>query len=84
MRVLLAACDNSINADEKGQSHGEGRLDCNQDNASDSLCGLSDAELFDKDENAGDRENADNLDEDVDDIAGSSLVRATPDEEAEH
>ena len=41
-------------------------------------------ELLNEHEDAHDREHADDLDEDVDDVAGSPLVGAAPDEQDEH
>lgn len=84
VRVFLAACDDSVDADENSQNSSKGRLDCDQDDAGDGLCGLGDAKLFNEDENADDGEDTDDLDEDVDDVAGSSLIGAAPEEEAEH
>jgi hypothetical protein len=59
-------------------------LDRDQDDACDGLRRLSDPKLLDEDEDADDGEHSNDLDENVDYVTRSSLVRTAPDEEAEH
>ena len=84
MGVLLAARYNRVNGDQDGQETRQSGLYCDEDDAGDGLGGLGDAKLLDEDEDAHDREHADDLDEDVDDVAGSSLVGTAPNEQDEH
>ena len=54
MWIFLTACDYGIDGDEDGENCGEHGLDRYQDNPSNCLRRLSDAELLDEDEDAPD------------------------------
>ena len=84
MRVFLAADDETVDSDQDGQDDGKRRLYDNQDNSSDRLGGLRDAELFDKDQYTYHRKHTHDLDDDIDPIAGLPVVWAAPEKEDQH
>lgn len=84
MWVFFAAHDYCIGCDEDGENAGQDRLHGDENHTCDCLGGLGDAEFFDEDEDADYGQGADDLDENVDYVAGASLVGSVPDEEAKH
>lgn len=82
--VCAEADDYRVDGDEDREDAGEAALHGDEDDAGDGLGGLRDAELLDEDQDAADREDADDLDDDVDPVAGLLLVRSRPQEEDEH
>jgi len=78
VRVLLAADNDSIDSNKNSQEASEDCLHDNQHKTSNSLGGLSNTKLFDKNQDADNREYTDNLNDDVDPVSGLERVGARP------
>lgn len=84
MGVLLAAGVDRVPHNQKSEHPGQSGLNSNQDDTSDSLGGLRNAKFLDKDEDAGNREDANDLDGDVDDVTRLALKGTAPQQKAKH
>lgn len=84
MRVLLEDGHDGVPDNEDGKNTCQNGLNNHQDKTHDCLSRLFDAELVHKDENADDGQQTDNLDGDVENVAGLALKGPVPDEEAQH
>lgn len=82
--VLSDAEKNSINGDKNRQRSSKSRLYCDENNSSNSFCGLRNAEFLDEDQDARNGQNAHRLDGDVEPLARLRLIWPMPEEEYQH
>ena len=84
VRVHLAAGDNGVPRDQDGHDAGQRGLHGDEHDAGDGLGRLGDAELLDEEQDAGDGQDAHDLDDDVDDVPRPALVGSAPQQQDEH
>ena len=83
MGVLFDAVDQRVDCDQDGENACQDRLHDYEDYAGNRLGRLADSQLFDKDQDTDDGQDAHDLDDDVDDVAASEVVWSRPDQETE-
>lgn len=84
VRVGFAAGVDGVPENQNGQYCGKGGLNDDQGNAGHSLRSLLNGKLLDKDEDATDGEDTDNLNDNVDNVTRATLVGAAPKQKNQH
>lgn len=84
MRVLLEDGHDSVPDDKNSKNTGQDGLNDNKNKTNDGLGSLFDTKLVHKDKDANDGEQTDDLDGDVENIAGLALKGPVPDEDGQH
>lgn len=84
MRVLSYAGDDGVDSDKDCQNDGKARLDDDQDHSSQGLGSFGNAKFGGEDQNAHHGKHTDDLDDNIDPVAGSAIIRSAPEEDGKH
>lgn len=84
MRVLLEDGNHGVPDNENGENARQDGLDNNKDKTNNGLSSLFNTKLINKDENANNGQQADDLNGDVENVAGLALKGSVPDEDSQH
>ena len=84
MRVVLDAEYQAVDCNKNSENTGQGRLGGDQNDTSNGLRGLRNAQFFNEHQDTHDRKNPDNLDKNVDPVTGFECVGSAPQQENKH